>query len=470
METVIDFQSIKKVYFIGIKGSGMIALVEILHAMGKEVVGSDTTDVYYTDSILKDLSLHYYEGFSRENLQKESPVDLVIYSLAYSEDNNDEMRYVKENDLPHLSLAEATGQLMKNRYSIAVCGTHGKTTSTAMLALAMKNAGADPTAMIGSKIKSIGRSTLIGQGDFFVIEADEYKGKFLHYNPMAVILTSIDYDHPDYFSSLESCIRVFEKFVQKVPAHGFLVAWAGSLNTLAVAKSARCKIVLYGYFENNVEKEKLAQELLAAGKNNFEIVEVPENLDLKIPGRHNRLNATAVLATCRQLKLDEEKVIEALNNYEGTARRFEKLGQYQGADVIDDYGHHPEEIRATLAATKERYPDKNIICVFHPHTFTRTAALLDEFARSFSDCHEVIVLDIYGSAREKHGGVHSQDLVEKIRQSKYNVEYIPTIDQAFDYLKDKLSAKDVLITMGAGNGNELGERLVKREERTVNGK
>lgn len=477
-----NLDKLNKVYFIGIKGSGIIAFVEIFHKLGKEVVGSDTSEKFFTDETLNKLGIKYCEEFNVENVKKEMPIDLVVYSTAYSEQDNVELKHVIESGIPHLSYPELLGEFMKSKYSIAVCGTHGKTTTTAMLALAMKNAGADPTAIIGSRIKQLSSSNMIGSSDYFLLEADEYQNKFLYYNPNAVILTSMDYDHPDFFSSFEEYRNVFKEFVKKIPSYGFLVVWGESAYTLEVAMEAHCKIIVFGTFRidnpiptpDEVPNEKInealitqiRQEFARAGKKNIEFVLTPTiyEMKLKAPGQHNRLNATAVLATCAQLGLDQDKVKEALVNYEGAARRFEELGSYNKAHIIDDYAHHPQEIRVTLSAVKDKYPKKNIICVFHPHTFSRTKALLTEFSDSFEDADEVIVLDIYASAREKGGNVHSRDLVEKMQKFKQNVQYIPSLEEAHEYLESKLTSKDVLITMGAGNVFELGKKLAEYDE------
>ena len=477
----IDLEKINKVYFIGIKGSGVIAFVEIFHGLGKEVVGSDTTERFFTDETLKELDVRFYEGFSVENIRKELPVDLVVHSTVYSEENNEELKFAKEKEIPVLSYPEMIGQFMKTKYGVAVCGTHGKTTTTAMLALAMKNAGADPTAIIGSKIKQLKSNTMVGKSDYFVLEADEYQNKFFHYNPVGVVLLNLDYDHPDFFKSFQDYLEVFKEFVRKIPSHGFLVVWGESAYTLEVAKEARCKVIFFGAFrEENpyatagqdskkIEKiderkiDGIKEDFEKAGKRNIDFVITPPlyEMVLEVAGRHNRLNATAALAVCRHFGLDEKKVMESLKGYQGAARRFEELGTYNKAVVIDDYAHHPEEIKATLGAAREKFPNKKIICVFHPHTFTRTKALLTEFSESFDDADEVIVLDIYGSAREVQGEVHSQDLVEKMKRIGKDVQYLPTMKEAYDYLEDKLGSSNVVITMGAGNVFELGEKLAE---------
>jgi len=448
----IDQDKIKKVYIIGIKGSGAVSFAEIFHAQKKEVTGSDTEETFFTDEILKGLGIKFYEGFDEQNIKKEEPIDLVVYSSAYNAENNPELKYAKDNDLPMLSYPELIGLFIKNNFGIAVCGTHGKTTTTAMLALSMREAGADPTAVIGSKVRQLKSNVLVGKSKYFVVEADEYQNKLALYDPIGVVLTSVDYDHPDFFPTEEEYFEVFRKFVKRIPKHGFLVAWGEDANVVKIAKLAQCKIILYGSFSDDQLMYNLKNEFQGM---NVEFEKTPENLNLNIPGRHNIINATAAFAAAKYLKMDQQKVLTALNEFRGTSRRFELMGESNGAVLIDDYAHHPVEIKATLGAIKEKYPARKIICVFHPHTFSRTKALLDEFSQSFDEADEVIVLDIYGSAREKEGTVHSRDLVEKIEKFQDNVTHIPTIEECFAYLKDKIDEHDVVVTMGAGNVWEL---------------
>lgn len=459
---MMDFKNIKKIYFVGIKGAGMIALVEIFKKMGKEVLGSDTEEKFFTDEILKELGIQYHEGFKEENIEKENNIDLVIYSTAYFPESNPELKLAKEKGLPTLAYPEAIGELMKNKFGIAVCGTHGKTTTTAMLTLAMQATGANPTAIVGSKIKQIGSNALMGNSDFFVIEADEYQDKFQYYNPMVVVLTSLDYDHPDYFKNFEDYKAAFKKFIKKIPKHGFLVVWGGSADTLEVAREAQCKIIIYDNLSQTNQGliNDIKDELEKDGKKNVEFINTPLSLNLKVPGKHNLLNATAALAVCQQLKLDERKVNESLESYQGAARRFEHVGRYNGAVVIDDYAHHPEEIKATLKTVQTEYPSKEIICVFHPHTFTRTKVLFSQFAQSFDKADKIIILDIYGSAREKQGGVSSKELAEEMKKFNKDAENLPTIKDAVEYLKEEVDSRNVIVTMGAGDGDKLAKMLV----------
>jgi len=468
----IDLKKIKKVHVIGIKGSGVIAVVEILHSMGIEIAGSDTKEKFFTEATLKKLKIRYKEKFDPKNIPNDA--DLVIYSTAYNENNNSEFKAAKEKNMPMISYPEMLAYLFNQKYGIAVCGTHGKTTTSAMLAHVLKTAGVDPQAVIGSKVANWDGNALLGKGEYFVAETDEYQGKLSLYDPKAIIFTSCDFDHPDYFKTPEDYKNIFKEFVAKISKAGFLAVWGDSVDTLEIAGSAKCEVIKYGFGEENDLKieivgtkiqEEIAEKLdIVKNKTQaFKAVYKEENLgkfEINLFGRHNALNAAAVIAACKRLNLDMEKVREGLAEFQGTSRRFEYIGERNGAILIDDYGHHPEEIRATLGAAREIYPEKNILVVFHPHTYTRTKALLSEFSQSFADANKVIILDIYGSAREVQGGVHSQELVDLInRYERGKADYISTIEKVVEHLKSRIGLADVVITMGAGNGWEVVEKL-----------
>ena len=456
-------ENIKKVYVIGIKGSGIISMVEILKSKGIEVQGSDVAEKFFTDEILQKNQIKYFEKFSAENIPYD--IDLVIYSTVYNEKNNVEFQEALKRKLPMLSYPEILAQFFNERYGVAVCGTHGKTTTSAWLANTLKEVGVDPAAAIGSRVTNWGGNALLGAGEIFVIEADEYQNKLALYDPHGVILTSCDFDHPDFFPDLNAYKQVFKDFVAKIPRAGFLVVLGDAMDTLEIAQSANCPVLSYGFTEDcnyriiNLELKKDEKPY----SQTFEVLLGNTNLghfEIQLVGRHNALNALAVIVACHRLNIGLEKIQKALKEFRGTARRFEFIGLRKGAILIDDYGHHPDEIKATLRAARELYPEKNIWAVFHPHTFTRTKALLSEFSQSFSDVDKVIVLDIYGSARETQGGVHSKDLVDLInRFDRGRAEYLATIDEAVELLKNSLTKDDVVIAIGAGNVWEVVDRL-----------
>jgi len=456
---------------IGIKGVGMTAIAQVLKLRGAEVTGSDTHEKFFTDEVLAKSGIKFYEGFDAENLEKEKP-DLIIYSTAYTDDNA-ELAAARQSGLPILSYPEALGQILKEGFGIAVCGTHGKTTTTAMLGFVLQELGSDPTVIVGSAVPQLGGNARAGNGEYVVVEADEYQNKFLYFDPRAVILTSAEYDHPDFFKTPEEYNDAFRKFVAKIPASsadkpadGFLVACVDDKNVLEIAKAAKCKIISYGLAggdwqaKNNIQKN---------GGMEFEVLEKGESRGkffIQLVGEHNVVNALAVIATAAELGYGPStssgnKLREALEKFSGAVRRFEIKGEAGGVLVIDDYGHHPTEIRVTLGAARQKYPDRRIWCVFHPHTFTRTKVLLSDFAKSFGAVDKTIVIDIYGSAREVTGGVSSNDLVELIKKEGSDALYIPTIKEAAEFLAQEVKSGDAVITMGAGDVWRVGEMLLQ---------
>lgn len=460
---MIDLSRARKIYIIGIKGSGIVGVVEMFLAMGIEVTGSDTHEKFFTEQVLQKLGVKYFEEFAEKNIPEDA--DLVVYSTAYQEDNNVEIIEAKKRNLPMISYPEILGELFNQKYGIAVCGTHGKTTTSALLADVLKKCGKNPSAIIGSRVTEWGGNALVGKGEFFVIEADEFQNKLKLYRPKGVILTSADWDHPDTFPTFTEYKAAFSDFAAKVPRAGFLIVWGDSVATREIARACRCDVIKYGFRKGN--NTRITNYKLRIANNapiqTFNLLFGDKNLgnfEIQLVGRHNVLNAAAVITTCRKLNLNLKKVRAAIREFQGTSRRFEYIGRRNGAILIDDYGHHPEEIKATLKGAKEVYPDKNIIAVFHPHSYSRTEALLQEFAQSFDDANQVIVLNIYGSARENSGKVSSKNLTDLI--NKYNrgkAGYIPTINAAAEYLKDKIGENDVVLCIGAGNVNEVAEKL-----------
>ncbi len=457
---------------IGIKGAGMAALAEILVARGVHVTGSDTSERFFTDEGLLRRGIRIQEEFNPDNIP--SDADAVIYSTAYRPETNAELAaaFAKEG-VPVLSYPEAVGFLTKERLSILVAGTHGKTTTSALLAETMKFLGADPLALVGSKISAWGGNALVGKGNFFVLEADEYQDKFRLYQPWSVILTSLDWDHPDFFPDPASYADAFRRLVERIPAHGSLVFWGDSALVANVAASSRAKKCSYGFLPENsiriVEYEPIREGIF---RQFFRLVEGDRDLGqfrLRLAGRHNALNAAGVVAMLLSMKFDVDQIRVGMEGFFGTSRRFEQCGEFGGTLVFDDYAHHPEELKATLSAFREIFPDRSIIAVFHPHTFSRTKALLAEFAQSFDQADHVIILDVYGSAREVAGGVSSSDLVSRInRYQRDKAIHIPTIEEAISYLETSAKPKDLIVTLGAGDVWRVGQGFLDRKEKTSN--
>ncbi|TSD00812.1 MAG: UDP-N-acetylmuramate--L-alanine ligase [Parcubacteria group bacterium Athens0714_25] len=440
------------VYIIGIEGAGTSALAEMYVDLGHSVSGSDNGDHFY-QAALKKKNVPVFSEYLAENIPDK--IDLLVFSTSIKEDNP-EIVEARKRDLRMLSYPEALAELFNSKIGIAVCGTHGKTTTTAMIAHILNEIGKDPSAVVGSRVLNWGGNSISGGGDYFVIEADEYQNKLQYYEPFAAVLTSIDWDHPDFYPTEASYRQAFSDFVSKVPNHGFLVVCGDDSAAGSVALSAVCKISTYGFLEGNDFRIMEQKPWDAKNKmRNFSIIHKKQTVrefEIGLPGDYNLLNAAAAISVCYRLNLDMKEVADALRTFKGTARRFEYVGKRNDAILIDDYAHHPEEVKAMLKSARSLYERKNIIALFHPHSFTRTEALLGDFAQSFDNADKVFVLDIYGSAREEKGNVSSQNLVDQInRYFPAKAELIPTIPEAVEFFKNKLASKDILISIGAGD-------------------
>ncbi|OIP59932.1 MAG: UDP-N-acetylmuramate--L-alanine ligase [Candidatus Moranbacteria bacterium CG2_30_45_14] len=461
---------------IGIKGAGMTALAELLTKQGIVVTGSDTEEIFFTDSILKKLNIRYQEGFDAKNIP--DGVQAIIYSTAYSKEKNSELAVAYTRGIPVLSYPQALGMFTREKLTLAVCGTHGKTTTSALLAETLKFTGIDPSAIVGSRIMNWEGNALFGSGSYLVLEADEYQNKLAEYIPFGVILTSVDFDHPDFFPDRESYEQVFRDFVSRIPKHGVLVYCSDQSSVVKIAESATCQKISYGFLAgadfriSDYTPAEMGFVFDAdVPRQTFQVSHNEQLLGtfrLKLAGTHNALNATAVLALCIYLKQDIERVRKAFEKFSGTERRFEYIGERYGALIYDDYAHHPEEIRATLKAFRELYPKRRLRVIFHPHTFSRTRAFLTDFAQSFDEADEVSVLDIYGSARETQGGVSSLDLVNLInRFIPDKAFYTPSEKELISHFEETIGRQDVIITLGAGNVWEISHHLAKKIEQSV---
>jgi len=452
-----------RIYCIGLKGVGMTGLAQLLKAQGKEVWGSDTTEKFFTDEVLHKAGLECWEGFTADHLNR--PIDLVIHSSAYNEEQV-EVRAALNKKIPVLTYAQALAELVNAKKGLAVIGSHGKTTTTALLAHILQTANLYPSALVGSMVRTWQGNALSGSGDWFVFEADEYQNKFQQYSPQGIILTSIDWDHPDFFPTPQDYQDAFVQFLKKLPAAGFIVACYDDPKVKQAIAQAGLKpeqLTTYGLTSGYWRMQRM---WLEDGRWHFSVNEGQEYLGtfyFRLVGGHNVLNALAAMAAAKRLGVELETIRQALISFDGTVRRFEDKGKLtNGVSLVDDYAHHPGEIIATLKAARAFYPYKNIRVVFHPHTFSRTKALLSDFGRAFAGADEVIALDIYGSAREQTGGVSTADLVAELHKNNIKVTYQPTIEQAAEYLISTVKRNDLVITMGAGDVWRVGEELIKK--------
>ncbi len=463
----------KKIYFIGIKGVGMTMLAQFLKQRGNVISGSDIKDTFLTDAVLSNEKIRVFTPPKEKNLY---PLpDIIVHSSAFTPQNNPEMAHILSKpevfkNIPLISYAACLGQIFNDYYGIAVCGSHGKTTTSAWLGYVLKKAGKEPNVLVGSSVSQFKGSALVGRSRYFVAEVDEYQNKLKYFNPKMALINNIEFDHPDFFPDEKSYIKVFSDFIKKIPPQGFLIANNSDKNLRKIVSRCQGKVISYDVETAKDKADYVAYELEMKGGRQFFKLADQGVFSIRLLGRHNVYNALAVIASARALKVSWQDIKKHLAGFKGTARRTQVIGHYNKALIIDDYAHHPSEIKSTLAGLRARFKNKRIITVFHPHTYTRTRALFSDFISSFSDTDELIVLDIYGSAREKQGGVSSRQLVEEIKVYNKNklkqqiVKHIPKMKAAASYLKPRLQEHDILVLMGAGDVFRLAGIILGKEK------
>ncbi len=445
--------SSKKLHFIGIGGAGMSGLARIALTHGAHVSGSDEKD----SSVLAALSALGATVFSSHNAEHVQGADLVIYSNAISQSNSERVEAEKLN-IPIYTRAQALALLMSESTSIAVAGTHGKTTTSSMLTVALQACGADPSFAIGGTISASGSNAHRGTGQYFVAEADESDGSFIEYKPFGAIVTNVEHDHVDYFATPADVTAAFEEFARTISPDGFLVYCADDPGSLALGRSAT-RLVAISYGENAESDLHIDQvELGAKGSRARALWKGKSigHLELNVPGRHNIDNAAAALAVGLHLGLPTAGLLAGLASFAGTGRRFELKGTVHGIRVIDDYGHHPTEIRVTLDAARRYAGEGRLLVIFQPHRYSRTQAFMSEFASSLSLADDVTLLEIYAASEKPIAGVSS----EVIAQSMTNGKYIPNFVEATDALIEMAKPGDVIMTLGAGDVSSLGPIIV----------
>ncbi len=408
---------------------------------------------------LKDRGAKIFIGHSAANL---ADADTVILSSAISADNP-EVIAAKSKNIPVLKRADFLGSLMEGREGIAIAGTHGKTTTTAMIAFMLTQAALDPTFIVGGTLTNLGTNAKHGKGSPFVIEADEYDGMFLGLKPKIAVITNVEHDHPDCYPTMESYRAAFEKFAALVPNSGVLIVCRdhdGAKEIGEWASQKNIRVIWYG-LKNGAEWKAENIQANSAGGSDYVVTRNGQTVGLvrtRVPGNHNVSNSLAALAVTDLLGVDFNIARNALAEFTGVGRRFEVKGEVGGVTVIDDYAHHPTEIKATLAAARKRFGDRKIWAMFQPHTFSRTKILLSEFASSFSDADHVLVTDIFRSRESFDTSVSSKDIVAQMKHA--DARYVPTLAEAGTVLLAELKSGDVLITLGAGDGNTVGEKVL----------
>ncbi|QSO45922.1 UDP-N-acetylmuramate--L-alanine ligase [Alicyclobacillus mengziensis] len=453
------------VHFVGIGGYGMSAIARVMLDMGFNVSGSDVSSQELTEKLITR-GAKVYQGHRAEQV---SGADIVVYSTALAEDNV-EIQAAKAQNIPVIHRSEMLARLMADRTGVAVTGAHGKTTTTSMIAYVMERAGLDPTFVIGGVVSNIGDNAKAGQGEYVVAEADESDGSFLHYRPHVAVVTNIEADHLEHYDGdFSNLKRAYKQFIEQIPADGLCVASAMDDELQEILPSAACRVVTYAI---DSDATYTAQHVELDGRGSIAQVffqgDYLGRLHLSLPGVHNVMNALAAIAVCQFAGLDFATIASALHEFHGAKRRFQVISEHGGILVIDDYAHHPTEIKATIDAA--RATGRRIIAVFQPQRYTRTYFLFDAFAKAFEGADEVVISDIYSPAGEKRiEGVSAERLVEEIRvNSNPNVRFERTKDDVFNYLVNTVEMGDLVITMGAGDiwqvAYRLGEALDNREK------
>lgn len=449
-----------KVHFIGIGGINMSALAEICINKGYTVTGSDMQDSHLIEH-LRNLGAKINIGHRKENITDD--INMVIYTAAISKDN-EEFREAQDKNILMINRASFLGQIMREyKNSIAVSGTHGKTSTTSMLSEIFNYADEDPTILVGGNLSTIGGNVRIGSSENFIAEACEYVDSFLNLNPYIAIVLNIEEDHLDYFSGINEIKASFNKFGKLLPEDGYFIINGDSENTGDIVYDVDATIIKFG---QKLENDAIISDIRYDddGYAMFNLKYKGVNLgsfDLSVYGLHNVYNATAAIIASIVSGIEVDVIKKAIKNYTGVGRRFEKKGYFKDVLVVDDYAHHPTEIKATLAAAKNLKKNK-LWVAFQPHTYSRTKALFDEFSEAFYSADKVIITDIYAAREKDPGDISSKDLVNRLYQNNVDVIYLTTYDEIVKYLRENLGEKDLVLTCGAGPINQVAEKLVEK--------
>ncbi|MCB9819667.1 UDP-N-acetylmuramate--L-alanine ligase [Candidatus Nomurabacteria bacterium] len=431
---MVDFKAVNKIHMIGVGGIGMSGLARLFLYEGKKVSGSDRAPSLITNTLEQE-GVKFFGSQTAENITSMTDIELVVYTEAMAKDHS-EMVLAKELGVPMLNYFEALALVANQYYLIAVAGTHGKTTTTAMLIDIFEEAGLDPTAIVGSLRAKTGSNYRAGKSKYFIVEACEYKRDFLYLEPDVLVITNIEAEHLDYYKDLDDVQTAFRELAIKVREGGVVVAQIADPNVATVLEGLNVEVIDY----------KPYLDLL---------------LPLKVPGVHNRMNAAAARATAYKIGIADEVTKTALSNFVGTWRRFEYKGTLNGAPIYDDYGHHPTELTATMSGARELYPDKKLIVVFQPHLYSRTAELFENFVEALSQADRVIVTHVYDARDTGKQGVNGGTLAEAVAKINSKTTYIESFDDVVSELKSSVTKSDVVLIMGAGDVAKVAGELTK---------
>ncbi len=452
------FKKIKHIHFVGIGGIGMSGIAEVLLNLGYQVSGSDMKESDTTERLRK-LGGEIFLGHRAENIT--SP-HVVVISSAVKNDNV-EVVAAREKQIPVIPRAEMLAELMRLKYGVAIAGAHGKTTTTSMVATVLAAGGIDPTVVIGGKLNSLGTNAKLGQGEFLVAEADESDGSFLKLSPTIAVVTTIDAEHLDYYRDIDEIKEAFLTFVNKVPFYGVSVLCLDQPHIQALIPRVETRYRTYGMSSQaDFQAKEVALKPLGS---RFKVVHREEDLgwfELSVPGVHNINNSLAAIAVARELDIDLETVRKALKDFSGVQRRFQIKGEANGIIIVDDYGHHPTEVKATLAAAASGL-ERRVVVVFQPHRYTRTQHLLEEFFTAFNQADKLVVLDIYAAGEKPIPGVSGEALYDGIKKHGHkDVTYIAEKEKVADYMASVLKKGDLMITLGAGDVWKIGEQVLEK--------
>jgi UDP-N-acetylmuramate--alanine ligase len=447
------------IHFVGIGGIGMSGIAELLLNLGYKVSGSDVKRSDITDR-LKELGGAIFKGHAVENIKG---ADVVVVSSAIDPDNP-EIQAAGQSSIPVIPRAEMLAELMRLKYSIAIAGAHGKTSTTSIVASVLAEGGLDPTVVIGGKLKSIGSNAVLGEGDFIVAEADESDGSFLKFSPTIAVVTNIDKEHLDFYADLDAIKTAFLSFLDRIPFYGLAVLCLDNEPIQELIPRMKKRYTTYGM--SSQADFQIRDVEFGNQKSRFNIYHRGRKMgmiDLNLPGIHNVYNATASIAVGVELNIAFDQIKRALETVEGVQRRLEIKGESNGVTVIDDYGHHPTEIKVTLETIEENWPNRRKVVVFQPHRYSRTRALFDEFSRAFYQSDVLVVLPIYAAGEKKIEGVTSQNLCEEIKAHGHKeVIHTDGFKAALSHLKQTLQPGDVLLTLGAGDVWKVGDMFLNR--------
>jgi len=455
------FRSIKKIHFVGIGGIGMSGIAEILLDQGFTITGSDRQLSEVTDR-LRQLGATIYEGHDASNVA--SDVDVLVYSSAVPPDNP-ELVEAQRRKIPVIRRAEMLAEVMRLKYGIGIAGTHGKTTTTSMVSLVLIEGGLDPTAVVGGKLSGLGGTNArLGHGEFIVVEADEYDRSFLSITPTIAVLTTLETDHLDCYRDLEDIKSAFIQFANKVPFYGFVVLCLDEPTLQDIMPFIKKKIVTYGL---NPQADLQAADITHhENQTSFLLVvrgDAKGTIHLRVPGNHNVQNALAAIAVGLELGIPFEKIKRGIEQFTGVYRRWEVKAEINGITVVDDYAHHPTEIKATLAGAKSGWRKRRIVCAFQPHLYSRTRDFYEEFGRSFFNADVLLVTDVYPAREEPIQGISGELIVNAAKMFGHkDVRYVPDKKDIPDVLLSVVREGDIVITMGAGDIWRYGEEFIRK--------